>query len=91
MMPYRLLITLAAVLYGAAAAVSGQAAVSDGVSSSVLSRPTPSGFKVEEGVVIIGDTVTLITPYAFADREDIVEVRYAPGSRLREIGEYALN
>lgn len=87
MMRRNILVTLAAVLLWAAAAVSGRVEASMGMSS--LSQACPPGFALEDGVVMVDDTVTVIPPYAFADRQDVVEVRCGADSQLREIGEYA--
>lgn len=79
-----ILITLAAVLFWAAAAVSERNAT-----PVTEVRDCPPGFEIEDGVVLVADTVTVIPAYAFADRPDVRSVLCSPGSQLREVGEYA--
>ena len=48
-----------------------------------------SPWSVTDSVLTVSNTVLRVEAYAFADRNDIREVRFEDGSRLHSIGEYA--
>lgn len=48
-----------------------------------------SPWSVTDSVLTVSKTVLRVEAYAFADRNDIREVRFEDGSRLHSIGEYA--
>lgn len=48
-----------------------------------------TNWEVRDSMLTVPAEVTEIPAYAFKDRNDIVGVKFAPGSALRSIGEYA--